>query len=344
MIGSSTPRNPVTRRIQELMRGHTDREEEAEIISLLAEADKTTLNESLNQLELAHLFNDVDDRLIGPDNKTRLKNAVNAGADEYDMHHLLTSDVDDNGLVSQMFEHFQTEGSNRTGSVKPLSDIDDTFYSSLKDERFPGHTVYPGVLAFYDELDRGPAQQADPLGDLTFLTARPDEATGIVKDRTHDTLRENGVKEASILLGSLTGLINHEAMARKKMENFEHYSRIYPEYDFTWVGDSGQGDALLGEMMLSKYPERVKGVFIHDVVNLSPEQRDEMRAKGVRVFDTYIGAAVEAHELGLISEDGLARVGSAAQQGFDAIEWDSTEQREQAFALLHRDLERLPPT
>ena len=97
-------------------------------------------------------------------------------------------------------------------------------------------------------------------------------------------------------------------------------------------------------MMLSKYPERVKGVFIHDVVNLSPEQRDEMRAKGVRVFDTYIGAAVEAHELGLISEDGLARVGSAAQQGFDAIEWDSTEQREQAFALLHRDLERLPPT
>ena len=76
MIGSSTPRNPVTRRIQELMRGHTDREEEAEIISLLAEADKTTLNESLNQLELAHLFNDVDDRLIGPDNKTRLLNLL----------------------------------------------------------------------------------------------------------------------------------------------------------------------------------------------------------------------------------------------------------------------------
>jgi len=68
MIGSSTPLNPVSRRIQELMRGHTDREEEAEIISLLADADRTTLNESLNQLELAHLFNDVDDRLIGPDN------------------------------------------------------------------------------------------------------------------------------------------------------------------------------------------------------------------------------------------------------------------------------------
>ena len=76
MIGSSTPLNPVTRRIQELMRGHTDREEEAEIISLLSDADKVTLNESMNQLELAHLFNDVDDRLIGPDNKTRLLNLL----------------------------------------------------------------------------------------------------------------------------------------------------------------------------------------------------------------------------------------------------------------------------
>ena len=409
MIGSSTPLNPVTRRIQELMRGHTDREEEAEIISLLTDADKVTLNESMNQLELAHLFNDVDDRPIGPDNKTRLlnllskdrlddlevparaavvdglqrgpttlsdeehhfqgtpkpqaggieeqsitnlflgtlstdltglKNAVNAGADEYDMHHLLFSDVDDDGLVAKMFKHFQAEGPRPSGPVKPLSDIDDTFYSSLKDKRFPAHTVYPGVLAFYDELDQG-AGEPDRPGDLTFLTARPDEATGIVKNRTHYTLRQNGVKEASVLLGSLTGLINHEAMARKKMENFEQYGLIYPEYNFTWVGDSGQGDALLGEMMLTKYPDRVKGVFIHDVVGLSPEKREEMRAKGVRVFDTYVGAAAEAHELGLISSDGLTRVTQAAKDGFEAIEWDSAEQREEAFAMLQRDLERL---
>ena len=408
MIARLSNLNSVSRRIQELMKGHTDRDEESEIISLLSSADAVTLNQSLNELDLAHLFNDVDDRIVGPDNKTRLlkmlsedrlddlevparasivdglqrgpttlsdeqhqhhhqplaggieeqtitslflgtkgpeltglKNTINAGADEYDMHSLLFSDVDDSALVGQMFDHFQSE-KPETGpeSVKPLSDIDDTFYSSLKDKRFPGHTVYPGVLTFYDELDRG-REESGPLGDLTFLTARPDEVTGIVKNRTHRTLRENGVKEASLLLGSLTGLINHEAMARKKMENFENYTRIYPEYDFTWVGDSGQGDALLGEMMLDKHPEKVKGVFIHDVVGLSQEQRSDMRSKGIRVFDTYLGAAVEAHELGLMSEAGLVRVADAAKNGFEAIEWDSEEQRVQAFAMLQRDLERL---
>jgi uncharacterized protein DUF2183 len=404
MIARLSTLNPVSRRIQELMEGHTDREEESEIISLLTSSDAVTLNQSLNELDLAHLFNDVDDRIVGPDNKTRLlnmlsedrldelqvparaaivdglqrgpttlseqdqkplaggveeqtitkiflgtggpdltglKNTVNAGADEYDMHSLLFSDVDDSNLVGQMFGHFQAQESGvNPRSVKPLSDIDDTFYSSLKDKRFPGHTVYPGVLAFYDELDRGPTE-SDPLGDLTFLTARPDEVTGIVKSRTHRTLRENGVKEASLLLGSLTGLINHEAMARKKMENFEDYTRIYPEYDFTWVGDSGQGDAILGEMMLEKHPEKVKGVFIHDVVGLSPEQRDDLQSKGVHVFDTYLGAAVEAHELGLMSDAGLSRVADAAKAGFQAIEWDSDEQRDQAKAMLQRDLERL---
>jgi hypothetical protein len=403
MISRLANLNPVSRRISELMKGHTDREEEAEIISLLSSTDAVTLNQSLNELDLAHLFNDVDDRIVGPDNKTRLlnllsqerldeiqvparasivdglqrgpttlsdqdekplaggveeqaitniflgtngealtglKNTVNAGADEYDMHSLLFSDVDDPDLVAQMFGHFQGQSID-SEAVKPLSDIDDTFYSSLKDERFPGSTVYPGVLAFYDELDRGPTD-ADPLGDLTFLSARPDEVTGIVKNRTHRTLRDNGVKEASVLLGSLTGLINHEAMARKKMENFEDYARIYPEYDFTWVGDSGQGDAMLGEMMLDKHPEKIKGVFIHDVVGLSQEKRDEMRTRGIRVFDTYLGAAIEAHELGLMSDDGLSRVASASEEGFEAIQWDSEEQQARAFEMLQRDLGRLP--
>ena len=171
MIARLSNLNSVSRRIQELMKGHTDRDEESEIISLLSSADAVTLNQSLNELDLAHLFNDVDDRIVGPDNKTRLlkmlsedrlddlevparasivdglqrgpttlsdeqhqhhhqplaggieeqtitslflgtkgpeltglKNTINAGADEYDMHSLLFSDVDDSALVGQMFD------------------------------------------------------------------------------------------------------------------------------------------------------------------------------------------------------------------------------------------------
>jgi Phosphatidate phosphatase APP1, catalytic domain len=397
--------NPTTQRIQALMRGHTDRAEEAEILQLLGDADRVTLNESITQLDLPELFSDVDDHWGGPKNKTRLlqmlsqdrledleipsrsavvgglqegwtrmnegskplaggveeqsirdiilgthgpdlttlKNQINAGADEYDMHHLLHSDVDDQGFRTQIFTHFAEQAqTSPSGQVKPLSDIDDTFYSNLKDERYPSETVYPGVLAFYDELDKGARVQPDRLGDLTFLSARPDESSGTIKNRTHQTLRQNGIKDASILLGSLTGLINNETMARKKMENFEQYTAIYPEYDFTWTGDSGQGDAILGQRMLEQHPNKVKGVFIHNVTGLSSEEKQAFRQQGVRVFDTYVGAAVEAFELGLITREGLQRVAQAASTDLEAIPWESDEQKQARVEDLDRDLARIP--
>lgn len=399
--------NPVTVRIRELMDGHTNRHEEAEIISLLEDADKVTLNDTMGDLELNDLFSDVDDRRFGPKNKTRLltmlskdrlpdlnihsraaiveglargwtsmssddseplaggieersirnvfvgtegknltalKNEVNVGADHYDMHNLLFHDVDDPNLVQEMFAHFKAEApAEPTETLKPLSDIDDTFYSSLKDKRYPSKTVYPGVLAFYDELDRGPTEaQPDPLGDLTYLTARPGEFTGIIKDRTHRSLRERGVKDAAVLVGSFKGLISHEKMAQKKFENFEQYAQIFPEYSFSWLGDSGQGDAILGEKMMAGYSDRVKGAFIHDVVATPQAERDALREKGIRLFDTYAGAAVEAFELGLISAQGLQRIADATQADLAAIEgWDSPEQQQARQDDLQVDLQRV---
>lgn len=286
----------------------------------------------------------IRDTLVGTSGRelTSLKNEINGGADKYDLHHLLHSDVDSESFRSDIFSHIAREAvSSPSGQVKPMSDIDDTFYSSLKDDRYPGETVYPGVLAFYDELDRGAFEsKQDALGDLTFLTARPDEETGTVKNRTHRTLRENGVKEASILLGSLSGLINHEAMAKKKMENFQQYAELYPEYNFTWTGDSGQGDAILGERMVDRFPDKVNGVFIHNVTGLSAEEKQAFREKGVRVYDTYVGAAVEAYDLSLISRQGLQRVAEAAQTDLAAIEFDTPEQRAARESELALDVAR----
>lgn len=307
----------------------------------------TTLKESDAQPESGGVEEQsIRNVLVGTEGAqlTQLKNAVNAGADHYDMHGLLFHDMDDRALVGEIFSHIEVQAATLepSSALKPLSDIDDTFYSSLKDKRYPEKTVYPGVLAFYDELDRGPLESSpDPLGDLTYITARPGEFTGIVKDMTHRSLRERGVKEAAVLVGSLTGLINHEKMAAKKYENFEQYAAIYPEYNFSWLGDSGQGDAILGEKMRDGYSDRVKGVFIHDVVATPPQERAALREKGIRVFDTYLGAAVEAHELGLISDQGLTRIAEATQADLGAIEtWDSPEQKEAREADLQVDLER----
>jgi len=59
-------------RIRELMEGHTDRHNEAEILSILDKADNAQLNELMLRIDLSQLISDVDDRKFGPDNRTKL--------------------------------------------------------------------------------------------------------------------------------------------------------------------------------------------------------------------------------------------------------------------------------
>ena len=55
-----------------LMSGHTDRREEAQIVSLLEETDAAQLNELLMTSDLRNLLTSVDDRVLGDDNRTKL--------------------------------------------------------------------------------------------------------------------------------------------------------------------------------------------------------------------------------------------------------------------------------
>ena len=48
-----------------------------------------------------------------------------------------------------------------------------------------------------------------------------------------------------------------------KFRNFVELATLYPESDFVFIGDSGQGDMLGGELMLYHQPERMRAVFIH---------------------------------------------------------------------------------
>jgi phosphatidate phosphatase APP1 len=50
-----------------------------------------------------------------------------------------------------------------------------------------------------------------------------------------------------------------------KLENFTRFAALYPEFQFVFFGDSGQGDALLASNLLHAFPNRVLGTFIHDV-------------------------------------------------------------------------------
>lgn len=243
----------------------------------------------------------------------QLKLAIDRGRDEYDLQHLIEHDLDDPSHAQVLFEHFQAQAP-RVRRRKLLSDVDDTLYANWTDQRYPAKTVYPGVLNFYRAM-------AGPEGP-TFLTARPDERSGQVKSSTHTTLANRGVKRAVVLAGSLRSLGSNQAMANRKFANFELYAKLFPEYDFCFVGDTGQGDGLLGEQMLARYPERIKGVFLHDVVGLGEKAKRRYQKLGIQVFQVYPEAARQAEELGLVTREQRVHLEAQAWEELKAIDFE----------------------
>ncbi len=273
---------------------------------------------------------------------TEFKNLLDGRGSYHDLQQLVFSDVDDPAIRQEILDHIRREAETApSGENKVLSDIDDTFLLNWKDTRYPPKTVYPGVLQFYRELDRGPGIIPGREGDLTFVSARPMDPLGLIEDRTLAALREHGVPTASMLSGAFTHLIGNSRIAEKKFDNFRNYAQLFPEYGFVFVGDSGQGDVAFGEQMLAAAPESVRAVFIHDVVDTPEPVRQAWRAKGIFFFDTYVGAALEAYQVGVIARDGVHRVARAAQEELEKVPFASVEQREARRADLARDLQRL---
>jgi hypothetical protein len=281
---------------------------------------------------LAALFLDTGGTAL-----TALKNAIDAGEDYHDLHQLLYHDIDDAAVRDELLHHFRNHA-QPTGQLKILSDIDDTFYVNWLDARYPKQTVYPGVRALYHELDLGPRDGGE-LGDLVFLTARPYDRFGAIDKLTHDMLHQHGVPRSAVLAGDLAHLLSNQLIAEEKHKRFLEFAPLYPEYDYVFLGDSGQGDAIAGEMMLA-HPS-VRAVFIHDISGMPEIERAENRARRIFLHDTYLGAALYAFSLGLISRPGLSRVALAAVAELVDIEFTSTEQQESMLAHFRRDLAAL---
>lgn len=376
-----------------LMRGHMDRKEEARALTLLRGTTAGELNQlfsAMSREEVHELFEAMDDRLIGPDNRTafvglltkervgdltienrakvvqalqagstgsleekaitnlflatkgegltQLKNLIDGASDHRDLQQLVFHDVDSKELRSQLLQHFAREAPAKGARVKVLSDIDDTFYVNWKDDRFPKKTVYPGVRAFYAELDKGSATTPDRLGDLMFLSARPYDRAGVSEHFTRQMMFDHGVTQATVLSGDFAHLIGNESIAEKKFDNWAQVRQLYPEYGSVFIGDSGQGDAIFGAKAAATQGGDMRSVFIHNVTHLDAAAKADFARKGVFIFDTYVGAATEAFKRGLISKAGLERVMSEASREFEATTFASPEQKAARKAELDRDL------
>ncbi len=274
---------------------------------------------------------------------TALKNAIDAGPDYRDLQQLLFTDIDDVGIRCTICAHIAKEGkTNALAAIKVLSDIDDTFYPNFRDPRYPRRTTptYPGVIQYYTELMRGPNADLSHLGHLAFLTARPTVRSGSIEAYTKNALRQKGITtDFTVLSGGFGHLVGNASIAAKKYDNFVQYQELFPEYGFVFIGDSGQGDALFGERIWAAFPGGVRGIFIHDVLGTSVEERDHWRSKGVIFFDTYVGAAVEAFKVGLIGQAGVQRIIAAAERELAAIAFTDTPQQHAREVDLTRDIE-----
>lgn len=286
------------------------------------------MERAIADLLLGHSGNDL----------THLKNTINLAKGRHDLEGLVFDDIDDDGIRAEILDHFAAASSlGGQRQAKTLSDIDDTALAKIHEERYPKGAVIPGILAFYEALDLGPRGEPVSRGDLTFVTARPSDALGLMKGQSREALTKAGFTDLSIMTGSIRNLATHDGMAAKKVENIAHYAKLFPEYDLVFVGDSGQGDIAVGEAILEAHADVVRAVFIHDVVALDEARRSELAATGIWVVDTYVGAATKAHELGLVDAASVQRVVTECAEALDELTWDSPEQERAIRALHERD-------
>ncbi|HNK43579.1 MAG TPA: hypothetical protein PKL17_02265 [Pseudomonadota bacterium] len=301
---------------------------------------------------------------------SRLKSLIDRGTDGATLHRLIYHDVSDPVLRQALVAHLAREARSTDAltahvprdKVRVLSDIDDTLVRSLCDERYEKHTLLPGVLEFYRALSVGARArevEAQAPGEVTFLSARPKELSGLsYSSLLNPLLSARGQIIAGYNLlpapAAVPGIGNvHEVQAFAKFRNFVELATLYPESDFVFIGDSGQGDMLGGELMLYHQPERMRAVFIHQIITdgkhgiLCPYPRSQSDldrgTSRVVFFDTYIGAAAQAHEWGLISEDSLYVVTKSAietlnQRGSEIL---TAKLRNLVIAQFRRDIRRV---
>lgn len=245
------------------------------------------------------------------------KYALNAFGDRHDLEHVVFERLLPHDRRAVLRRIRAEAGTTIAPELRVLSDIDDTVVAMLHDRRYDRGTVVPGAEAFLTELDNGAAAQPDRPGDLTFVTARPAGPRGLIEQYTRGGLSRLDLPPHAVMGGSFLNIFTKSSIATRKLQNFDHERRLFPECRLVFVGDSGQADAIVGAAMLRRDPDFVARVYIHVVTPVSASRRRAWDARGITAFETYAGAARDAERRGLLSAEGATRVCDAVLSGID---------------------------
>jgi len=251
-----------------------------------------------------------------------------------------------------------------------ISDVDDTLKSSGGvsfggvplggiDVQYARGDFYPGVGEFMLELSRyGLTEQfASYPAKIAILTARAEEfkAALEIKDgsKLAVALRSAGEKAGienwgigPVLYGSVAEWIVQDRKGLRKFTNFERLIEQDPTgtiFQYIYVGDTGELDQEAGETMLREYPEVVKALFLHvvtDEVDGPPflPAPKLINGRPVVFFRTYVGAAVDAVQLGLMGMGGLQSVIEAATKKLSGVPETSDKWKDIRKDLARADM------
>jgi phosphatidate phosphatase APP1 len=328
------------------------------------------------------------------DDLSELKTLTDSKGDFHSLHKLIYVDIRNPAIRQEIIDFIAKQaavqaahnmiGSRRGKSRieqfawrKILSDVDDTLmctagsFPSGIDTRYPKHAIYPGVMAFYRELDIGnsgsDSWDDSRVGNLVFLSARPHVYKDVSESYSYEKFKTlqatRGLYTSpSLLAGNLDSGSqfmlggNMEPLAQKKFQNFTEYIGLYPEYQCIFIGDNGQGDVRAAEMVLGdpSLKNNIERVYIHKVqpLHLTHAVKDETKtyhAPDTCYFESYVDASLDAYKHGLIRLTGLRRVMVEACRDFDNISktaWESgrsrnaTCDREEALRELSAAVQR----
>jgi hypothetical protein len=305
---------------------------------------------------------------IDSNSLSRFKFDLEYDGDYKDLVEYVFHDIDNEDRQRNILAHFRT--APRESRVKVLTDVDDTMVANLVDRRYAKGTLYPGVVAFYDALKQEPF--ATTHVPVTTLSARPNPLLGLAEEASLRSVRtltadrlspsgQSGELKSSVIgtTETLTRSSNRSYLRRLsdhvpfesedeigqvKFANCQQFCAVFPEYEYVFVGDSGQADALTAQLLtngqMAQGTSRPLTTFIHDLRESSDAPRvspafkrlstDDLvgdppaARRGVIVFRNYIHAATIAYLQrdtlnNLIDANDLAAIAKAALADFERV-------------------------
>lgn len=123
-----------------------------------------------------------------------------------------------------------------------------------------------------------------------------------------DFFDTNNLPKGPLMLkrfSGVRGLIKAAADHSHKQEKIEHLLETYPALQFILIGDSGQHDPTLYANIVEEFPNRIKAIYIRDVIpGRDPRIEEAQQRVGDRVpiisFEKTLDAMKDSQERGFI--------------------------------------------